>query len=218
MIGGENVEYIVFTLVFIVIILICLIIDQKRNYEQILSLLFGNMRMHYTYADRQLEDIVLTNKSKEEIWLSDLRDKEGERKMIPFNMPPYVGTENGVNVLVGNKFFPLQGADGLMRNRIRGIESYKDGILVATAYDGLFYCDGHGMSRFETGIEDYMRENEIFCMAKQGSRIALGTIHHGLLVLDAETMAVQYYNEYNKLSNNTVLSFSRFRHYYLFVI
>ena len=33
MIGGENVEYIVFTLVFIVIILICLIIDQKRNYE-----------------------------------------------------------------------------------------------------------------------------------------------------------------------------------------
>lgn len=118
----------------------------------------------------------------------------------------YVGTENGVNVLVGNKFFPLQGADGLMRNRIRGIESYKDGILVATAYDGLFYCDGHGMSRFETGIEDYMRENEIFCMAKQGARIALGTIHQGLLVLDTETMAVQYYNEYNKLSNNTVLS------------
>ena len=58
--------------------------DQKRNYEQILSLLFGNMRMHYTYADRQLEDIVLTNKSKEEIWLSDLL-KEGDALVFKFS-------------------------------------------------------------------------------------------------------------------------------------
>ena len=33
MIGGEKVEYVVFILCFIIVILICLIIEQKRNYD-----------------------------------------------------------------------------------------------------------------------------------------------------------------------------------------
>lgn len=119
----------------------------------------------------------------------------------------YVGTEQGISILVGTTFFPLRGSEGLAHNRIRGIEPYKKGILVATAYDGLFYCDGqHAMEHIETGVDDYLRENEVFCMAKKGRQVALGTIHQGLLVLDLETLDTQYYDEYNRLSNNTVLS------------
>ena len=64
----------------------------------------------------------------------------------------YIGTDHGVWVLVGNTFFPLQGAEVLKSKRIRSIIPYKDGVLVVTAYDGLFYCDGR------TTVPDGCRE------------------------------------------------------------
>lgn len=79
-------------------------------------------------------------------------------------------------------FFPLQGADALASKRIRGIIPYKKGVLVVTAYNGLYYCDGRTMEPFITGAEEFMRENEVFCVAKKDDKIALGTIHKGLVL------------------------------------
>ncbi len=120
----------------------------------------------------------------------------------------YAGTDRGVWMLVGNSFFPLQGAEALSSQRIRGIIPYKQGVLVATAYNGLFYCDGRKMEPFITGAEDFMRENEVFCVAEQGDKIVLGTIHKGLLLIDCGTKQLSYFNENNGLRNNTVLSVS----------
>lgn len=120
----------------------------------------------------------------------------------------YIGTDKGVWLLVGNTFFPLQGADALTSMRIRGIVPYKKGVLVVTAYNGLFYCDGRTMEPFITGAEDFMRENEVFCVATKDDKIVLGTIHKGLLLIDCKTMQLKYFNENNGLRNNTVLSVS----------
>lgn len=120
----------------------------------------------------------------------------------------YIGTDKGVWFLVGNTFFPLQGADALTSMRIRGIVPYKKGVLVVTAYNGLFYCDGRTMEPFITGAEDFMRENEVFCVATKDDKIVLGTIHKGLLLIDCKTMQLKYFNENNGLRNNTVLSVS----------
>lgn len=120
----------------------------------------------------------------------------------------YIGTDRGVWFLVGNTFFPLQGADVLASKRIRGIVPYKEGVLVATAYNGLYYCNGKAVEPFVTGAEDFIRENEVFCIAKKDDRIALGTIHKGLLLVDCNTMGIKYFNENNGLHNNTVLSVS----------
>lgn len=120
----------------------------------------------------------------------------------------YIGTDKGVWLLVGNTFFPLQGADALASMRIRGIVPYKKGVLVVTAYNGMFYCDGRTMEPFITGAEDFMRENEVFCVATKDNKIVLGTIHQGLLLIDCENMRLKYFNENNGLRNNTVLSVS----------
>ena len=40
----------------------------------------------------------------------------------------YIGTDRGVWFLVGNTFFPLQGADAVISKRIRGIIPYKQGV------------------------------------------------------------------------------------------
>lgn len=120
----------------------------------------------------------------------------------------YVGTDRGVWLLVGNTFFPLQGGDTLASKRIRGIIPYKKGVLVVTAYNGLYYCDGRTVEPFMTGAEDFMRENEVFCVAKKDDKIALGTIHKGLVLIDCSTGQLKYFNENNGLRNNTVLSVS----------
>ena len=118
----------------------------------------------------------------------------------------YLSTDKGLRLLVGNELFPLNGAEQLPSNRIRGIVPYEDGVLVATAYHGLFYYDGQTLSPFITGAEDFMRRNEVFCITRQGNRIALGTVHNGLMLMDCTTRELSFFNENNGLQNNTVLS------------
>lgn len=118
----------------------------------------------------------------------------------------YIGTDKGVLILVGNSFFPLQGAQSLVGKRIRDILPYRNGALIVTAYDGLFFSDGRQTIPIITGAEAFMRKNEVFCAAIKGERIALGTIQNGILLIDIPTRQVKYYNENNGMQNNTVLS------------
>lgn len=118
----------------------------------------------------------------------------------------YIGTDQGVRVLVGNTFFPLRGADLLNGCRIRGIVPHKDGALIVTAYDGLFYYDGDKIQSFPVGVEYFLKKNEVFCVDSMDDLIALGTVHQGVVLIDKNTLEVKYFNENNGLQNNTVLS------------
>lgn len=118
----------------------------------------------------------------------------------------YIGTDKGIWFLTGNSFFPLQGAERLAQKRIRSILPYKEGILVVTAYDGLYYCHDQLMENFTTGAEEFMKRNEVFCAAEHNGQLALGTIHKGILLIDTSTMQLKYFDEHNGLHNNTVLS------------
>lgn len=62
--------------------------------------------------------------------------------------------------------FPSSGCRCVSFKRIRGIIPYKKGVLVVTAYNGLYYCDGRTMEPFITGAEEFMRENEVFAWPK----------------------------------------------------
>lgn len=117
----------------------------------------------------------------------------------------FVGTVNGMWMLVGNTWMPVQG-NGIQNKRIRAIVPYKDGFLAATAFDGLFYGDANSVKPFFTGEEEFMHRNEIFSLAATDHQIAVGTIHKGLLLIDTKTGKRNYYNDQNGLQNNTVLS------------
>lgn len=118
----------------------------------------------------------------------------------------YIGTNHGVQILIGNTFFPLPGAERLSSKRIRGIIPHGKGVIIATAYDGLYYSNGKEVIPFITGVEKFMSQNEIFSIAASKNQIAVGTVHMGLLVIDKKTLQVKYFNENNGLQNNTVLS------------
>ncbi|MDR3118251.1 MAG: transcriptional regulator [Mediterranea sp.] len=119
----------------------------------------------------------------------------------------YVGTDNGVKALVGHTFFLLRGSEPLVTKRIRGVIPHAaGGVVVVTAYDGLFHCDGERCVPLETGVERFLSENEVFCVADSGDLIALGTVHRGIVLVNRSTGEVKYFNENNGLQNNTVLS------------
>lgn len=118
----------------------------------------------------------------------------------------YIGTDAGVFFLAGNTFFPLQGCEDLVSCRIRGILPYGDGVLIVTAYDGIFLYKGHRLSKIVTGVEDFLRKNEVFCAAVSGNKLAIGTIHKGVIVVNLVSDSINYINESTGLRNNTVLS------------
>jgi DNA-binding CsgD family transcriptional regulator len=121
----------------------------------------------------------------------------------------YVGTFNGIRMLVGNTWIPAPGSDSVSNKSIRAIVPYRNGFLAATAFDGLFYGTMKGVAPFVTGAEEFMRRNEVFSLAVSDAHIAVGTIHKGLLLIeDTETKSFSYYNEQNGLQNNTVLTVS----------
>jgi DNA-binding CsgD family transcriptional regulator len=118
----------------------------------------------------------------------------------------YIGTTEGVCFLVGNTFFPLNGGEALKAYRICGIAPFRGGLLIATALNGLFYSDGRTVTPFVTGAEHFMADNEVYCLAVRGEQIAVGTIRHGIVWIDAATGQQRYLNEDTGMQDNTVLS------------
>ncbi len=118
----------------------------------------------------------------------------------------YLGSEKGLFVLVGNRVLPAGGAEKLKDVRIRSIAPYKNGIIVFTAYEGVYYYDGLVVTPIRTGCEGYMASNEVFSGAVFGDIMAVGTVQNGLMVYNLVTGETEFYNEENGLQDNTVLS------------
>jgi ligand-binding sensor domain-containing protein/DNA-binding CsgD family transcriptional regulator len=118
----------------------------------------------------------------------------------------YIGTTNGMKMLVGNTILPIPDSGALEGITVRTIVPYREGCLIATAFNGLYYATEHGVAPFTTGYEAFMQRNEVFSLACSERYIAVGTIQKGLLLIEPAKNAVYYYNEQNGLQNNTVLS------------
>lgn len=118
----------------------------------------------------------------------------------------FLGTFDGIKILVGNTLLPLPNGEKLKGKTIRSMIPYEGGMLVATALDGLFFSKDNEINSLVTGHESFMRRHELFSLAVSDRYLAIGTIHKGLLLLDRHDFSARYYNEDNGLQNNTVLS------------
>ena len=118
----------------------------------------------------------------------------------------YLATSDGLSMLVGNSVFPLKGTESLFSKRIKSILPYQNGMLIVTAYDGIFYFEEGKLSQFTTGAESFLKQNEIFSAAVSKDLLALGTVHNGVLLINKKRKDFKNINETNGLQNNTVLS------------
>lgn len=120
----------------------------------------------------------------------------------------YIGTDQGVFLMAGSSFYPLPDGECLVGKRIRSLMPYKNGLLIATAYNGLFFNDGQRTSHVDTKADAVLAANELFCAAVSPRYFALGTIQKGIILIDIASGEPSFYSEDNGLQNNTVLSLS----------
>lgn len=120
----------------------------------------------------------------------------------------YIGTAHGIYILVGRTVMSLQSASILKDKRIRNILPYGNSILIVTAFDGVYCYDGQSTRPFITGMESFLKQNEIFCAAISGDKFAAGSIRNGIATVNLRNHEVKYFNERNGMQNNTVLSAS----------
>lgn len=118
----------------------------------------------------------------------------------------YLGTEQGLKVLVGSNVSPAYGSQALNGKRIRSLIAYKQGILAVTDVAGVYYYNGNTTTQLTFNGDWQQRMTDLFCGAVKGNTLALGTISNGLFVVDLSTGNVQHYNQSTGLQDNTVLS------------
>lgn len=115
----------------------------------------------------------------------------------------------GIYVLNGDHFTLLANtlpiSDNLV-NRIVGMFSYRDKLLIVNNRGNLFlYDNGHPVP-FHSPADDFLKKNRLFCAAMQDSILALGTVQDGLLLLNPDTGETEHISTHNGLQNKTILS------------
>ncbi len=118
----------------------------------------------------------------------------------------YIGTNSGIYILAGETFYNLDQTEPLKNKKLRELLLFNDKILVATALDGLFILDKKELTPFETEVDDFIKHNELFSIAFNKGKIAIGTILKGAVLISETGEVINYFNESHGLQNNTILS------------
>lgn len=120
-----------------------------------------------------------------------------------------IGFQNG-NLMRfrSNRMQALPGTELLKGKKIAAILPFGDreGMLIATAHDGLYVHDGSALRAYPTEIDRQLKESQIFCAAYSGQVYVFGTVNDGAFLLNAATGRYRPVNRHNGMQNNTVLS------------
>ena len=120
----------------------------------------------------------------------------------------YIATTTGFFYVHGDKLRACQNTEILNDKSVRGIIPCDDGLIAITMQQGAFFYDGVNCKKYENQANDFMRDNIVFCAADNNDMFAVGTIKGGVAVIDKKSGKATFYNDYNGLQNNTVLSLS----------
>lgn len=107
---------------------------------------------------------------------------------------------------------PVDGAEALEGKRIVSIlEDHRGGILIVTAYDGLWRLDGSVLTPQQGAVSDFLKRNQAFCATydRRSGQYAFGTVAGGVVYFAANNPdRAQYVDMTDGLQDNTVLSLS----------
>lgn len=119
----------------------------------------------------------------------------------------YLATDNGLKQLGGgNKLTGVKGAGMLGGKRINVMVPYRNGILIPTATEGLFYYKDGVTVPYTTQVDDVLKSSTICCAAIKGDTLAVGTIRSGLLIINLSNGSSTFYDETRGMQSNMVQS------------
>jgi len=117
----------------------------------------------------------------------------------------FIGTKSGLYVLAGETFYLMPATELLTNKKLRAIIPLNNDVLVA-ASDALYMIDNNGCHPFTTDVDAFLQKNGLFSVAVSDQTIAIGTVLKGVVIIDSEGKAIDYFNESHGLRDNTVLS------------
>ncbi len=113
---------------------------------------------------------------------------------------------DGVYALNGKMFIRIPNSNILLNKKICAIIPYKGKVLFVTDFHGIFCFDGECIIPQITGIDEFLKRNQIFCAATNGKKIVYGTVTGGIVIQEIESESYSYVNTNSGLQNNTILS------------
>jgi len=115
--------------------------------------------------------------------------------------------QKGVFMLNGNLFVRIPGSEVLINKKVCSILPYQvDKIMFITSFHGVFIFDGNSIVPYYTGIDDFLKTNQVFCATTNGKQLVFGTVQRGIAVKNLSDGSFIFANTFTGLQNNTVLS------------
>ncbi|MCH5234217.1 MAG: hypothetical protein J1E16_02915 [Muribaculaceae bacterium] len=116
----------------------------------------------------------------------------------------WLGTDDGLKLLLSKSIVNAPNSDELKGKRIRKILPYKEGLLIITS-DAIWTYNNQKLSyhiEFEPIFNDL---KEVFSADIKGDKLALGSVSHGVGILDLTSGDYDIYEEKDGLPSNTVV-------------
>ena len=79
-------------------------------------------------------------------------------------------------------------------------------MLIITKESGIYRYDGYTLSRFHTAADSVLKHQLLLCAALEDDLLVLGTVRHGVQLIDLKNNRTENISTQNGLQNNTVLS------------
>ena len=116
-------------------------------------------------------------------------------------------TQSGAFMLTGNLFIRISGSEILQNKNICAILPFGNNkVLFVSSFDGVFIYDGNTIQPYVTGIDEFLKSNQVFCATTNGIQLVYGTVQRGVAIQNISDKSVIYVNTFSGLQNNTVLS------------
>lgn len=117
----------------------------------------------------------------------------------------WLGSDQGLKLLLSSNIVDAPQGYKLKGKRIRQILPYQDGLLIVTT-DGLWKYSNQTLHSLPQYDEVFDRLKVAFSADLQGDLLALGSVSHGLAILNMKNGDFQIYDEKSGLPVNTVIS------------
>ena len=121
----------------------------------------------------------------------------------------YVALDDGrIFNFDGQNFTAAKGTEALHGRKIAAIlpNKRRGTTYFVTSTDGIFHYDGSTASHFDSDIDNFLKENQVFCAAGNGDSYIFGTVKRGAVVINPLSGRTAYINKESGLQNNTVLN------------
>lgn len=117
----------------------------------------------------------------------------------------YLATDLGIYLYTGGRLHRLPG-DIRPGMTIAAMAEWGDSILIATDFDGLYIYDLEEVRPWRTQVDTELRQNQLYSLAIDDNHIALGTVSHGITIIDEYGCMVRQLSRQQGLQNPTILS------------